>query len=140
MAKNWTTHDLSEQYDRAKQKGWLAYFYTAASAHSFDVELLLAIASRETNMRNIEGDYYNNEYHGFGIMQVDRGTDPAFAANFQTDKVEEAIEKGTQILDGKRSELNHKGVHDLKAVAAAYNTGAHNVLVSLSNSRDPDST
>ena len=43
------------------------FFKTAAERYQLPPEILLAIASRETNMRNIIGD----GGHGYGIMQID---------------------------------------------------------------------
>jgi hypothetical protein len=56
--------DLARQFERAKQNGWIRFFKDAAKRYQFPRNLL-AIASRETNMRNIIGD----GGHGYGIMQ-----------------------------------------------------------------------
>ncbi len=64
---NWTENDLKKQYDSAKQNGWLAHFEDAAQQHDF---------SRETNLKNIKGDFRDGIYHGYGVMQVD--IDPTF--------------------------------------------------------------
>ena len=136
----WTETDLRSQFTSAKAHGWLPYFEEAAQQSAFPVELLLAIASRETNMRNIKGDFHNEVYHGYGIMQVDIGTDPEFCRNWTPEKVKESIDRGTQILVGKRSYLAGHHITDLKAIAAAYNTGEGNVARSVAAGRDPDST
>ena len=62
---NWTERDLARQFERAN--GWIKFFKTAAERYQLPPEILLAIASRETNMRNIIGD----GGHGYGIMQID---------------------------------------------------------------------
>lgn len=139
MAK-WTEADLRSQFNSAKANGWLPYFEEAAQHHDFPVELLLAIASRETNIRNIKGDLRDSVSHGYGIMQVDIGTDPEFCRNWTPEKVEESLERGTWILAGKRTYLAGKQITDLKAIAAAYNTGEGNVARSLAAGRDPDHT
>src|SRR5215471_8403512 len=136
----WTEADLRSQCESAKANGWLPYFDEAAQQYEFPVELLLAIASHETNMRNIKGDFRNGVYHGYGIMQVDIGTDPEFCRNWTPEKVKESIDRGTQILVGKRSYLAGHHITDLKAIAAAYNTGEGNVARSVAAGRDPDST
>ena len=137
---NWTESDLTRQFNHAKSSGWIPYFAGAAQSNRFDTELLLAIASRETNMQNIKGDFHDGAYHGFGIMQVDVGTDPDFCAQWTPDQVEGSIKRGTQILAGKRDSLAAKNITDLKAIAAAYNTGAANVIHSIQTGADPDRT
>lgn len=137
---NWSEAELRKQFDTANQNGWLPAFKNAAQKYDFPVELLLAIASRETNMQSIKGDFRGGRYHGFGIMQVDIGTDPAFCASWTPNKVAESIERGTQILAGKRTYLATKNITDLRAITAAYNTGEGNVSRSVAAGRDPDST
>ena len=137
---NWTEADLTKQFEHARQNGWLPYFEDAAQQYGFPVEVLLAIGSRETNMRNIKGDFRDGIYHGFGIMQVDIGTDPEFCKNWTPAKVTESIHRGTQILSGKRKFLATKNITELKAIAAAYNTGEGNVARSVAANQDPDRT
>src|SRR6476469_5413996 len=64
---NWTENDLKRQFERAKKNGWIKTFKSAAATYQFPPEVLMAIASRETNMRNIIGD----GGHGYGLMQID---------------------------------------------------------------------
>src|SRR5215475_7499626 len=136
----WTEADLRKQFNNAKNNGWLPYFEEAAQKYDFPVELLLAIASRETNMRNIKGDFHDGVYHGYGIIQVDIGTDPEFCRNWTPDKVKESIDRGTRVLVGKRTYLAGKQITALKAIVAAYNTGEGNVARSVAAGRDPDRT
>ena len=56
------------------------------------------------------------------------------------EKVRESVQGGCRILAGKRAYLAKKQCTDLRAIAAAYNTGEGNVSRSLANGRDPDST
>jgi hypothetical protein len=137
---NWTETDLTRQFNHATASGWIPFFEAAATANTFDTEFLLAIASRETNLQNIRGDFHDGAYHGFGVMQVDVGTDPAFCAAWTPDNVEGSIQRGTQILVEKRDSLAAKGITDPKAIAAAYNTGQGNVIRSVQNGLDPDRT
>ena len=58
---------LKLQYDRAKSNGWLIHFANAAAKYGHTTADLVAIASRETNMKNIAGD----AGHGYGLMQID---------------------------------------------------------------------
>src|SRR6478609_2988547 len=64
---NWTENDLKRQFERAKKNGWIKTFKSAAATYQFPPEVLMAIASRETNMRNIIGD----GGHGYGLVQID---------------------------------------------------------------------
>jgi Transglycosylase SLT domain len=137
---NWTEADIQRQLQRADSNGWTPLFIAAAQANNFTVEFVMAIASRETNMQNIKGDFHDGAFHGFGIMQVDVGTDPAFCASWTPDQVEGSITRGVQILVGKRNSLAAKNITDEKAIAAAYNTGEGNVIRSVQNSADPDRT
>jgi hypothetical protein len=63
----WTEYDLKRQFERAKKNSWIKTFKSAAATCQFPPEVLMAIASRETNMRNIIGD----GGHGYGVMQID---------------------------------------------------------------------
>ncbi len=63
----WKQSDLLSQLNRAKANGWLEFFRKASTRYSIPLSILLAIASRETNMRNIKGD----GGHGRGLMQID---------------------------------------------------------------------
>jgi hypothetical protein len=137
---NWTEADLHQQFHLAASNGWIPFFETAAKLHGFDIELLLALASRETNMRNIKGDLRNGIFHGYGIMQIDIGSFPDFCRAWTPEQVQPSIEFGTQVLAGKRSFLAKHGITDLRAITSAYNTGEGNVLKSHTNNQDVDST
>jgi soluble lytic murein transglycosylase-like protein len=132
--------DLRKQFDAAAEKGWLQYFECAAQQYAFDVALLLAIASRETNVRNIRGDWRDGAYHGYGLMQVDIQTDPEFCLAWTPEDVKGSVLRGAAILDSKRKYLAQKGITDLRAIAAAYNTGEGNVTRSVVAGLDPDRT
>jgi RHS repeat-associated protein len=138
QAANWAEGDLRNELNRATLNGWLPFFDAAALQNDFDTNFLLAIASRETNMRDMRGDYHDGAYHGFGIMQVDLGTDPRFAAAWTPNQVERSIQRGTEILAGKRDSLAARNIDDLQATAAAYNAGAGPVIRSIEHGADPD--
>ena len=63
----WTEEDIRRQFQRAKKNGWLQTFKNAEAKYGFPPDVLMAIASRETNMHNVVGD----GGHGYGIMQID---------------------------------------------------------------------
>ena len=53
---NWTENDIKKEFQRAKDNGWIAQFKKSAAEYEVPPELLMAVASRETNMRNVVGD------------------------------------------------------------------------------------
>ena len=97
------TPEVEREFGAAKANGWLPAFAKAGTDYQFRTALLLAIASRETNMRNIVGD----GGHGYGLMQIDIRTDPDFATSGGWRNVPHSIERGAQILDQKRSAILH---------------------------------
>lgn len=98
---NATRKDIERQFTRIVAAGWLAWFQTAAKKSGTTTAHLLAIGSRETNLRNIRGDYRNGRYNGFGVMQVDIGTDPAYAQRWTPNAVEPSIRRGAEIYVSK---------------------------------------
>lgn len=148
MARNF----IKQHFEKAYQRGWIPYFAKASLQYDFPLALLLAIASRETNMNNIMGDYRKSKhfpkggYHGYGIMQVDIGTDPAWISSGRWKNVNEAIMHGTKILDSKRKELNRMwvGTRTLReflwTLAASYNTGSGRAYPNFKQHGNPDKT
>lgn len=98
---NWTKNDLKRQYTRIAGAGWIDFFKTAGTDYDFDPLLLMAIASRETNIRNIVGD----NGHGYGIMQIDDRSFPEWCHSGVWRDPEQAILKGAHVLDGKRTNV-----------------------------------
>jgi hypothetical protein len=132
--------ELRIEYNRAKWQGWIPYFRTSANAHGFTLDFVMAFPSRETNMKDIKGDFRGGDYHGYSLMQVDIGTDPEFCRQWEPNvDVDKSIERGVAILAGKRDELKAHDVTDLHAIAAAYNCGEENVLKAVHAGLDVDS-
>jgi len=118
---------LLTQLNRTRERGWLPFFNEAASQFNFPVALLLAIASRESNIQNILGD----GGHGRGIMQIDDRSFPDFASSGQWRDPRLNILMGARVLSGKKRFLSQRGVDgDLlrRGSVAAYNSGEGNVL------------
>ncbi|HSE17756.1 MAG TPA: transglycosylase SLT domain-containing protein [Pyrinomonadaceae bacterium] len=118
---------LLTQLNRTRSRGWLPFFNDAASQFSFPVALLLAIASRESNIQNILGD----GGHGRGIMQIDDRSFPDFANSGRWRDPRLNILMGARVLSGKQRFLSQRGVDaDVlkRASVAAYNSGEGNVL------------
>ena len=73
--------DLRSQYSRARANGWLPLFVAAGDSipdDDIDGATLLAVSSRETNVRNIKGDFRDGIYHGYSLMQLDIGSHKAW--------------------------------------------------------------
>lgn len=143
--------EINREFAYAKAEGWLPFFADAGKAYDFPPSLLMAIASRETNMRNIIGD----GGHGFGLMQVDIRSFPDFCHSGAWRNVRLGIQTGAQILDAKRTQVEH-GVGNHLSIAgyqfvgspvapgqleriavAAYNCGLWSYY-SFSQGKDPD--
>lgn len=102
---NITPKQIKSQYDRVKRDNWLPWFAEAAERASTTTAHFLAIGSRETNLRNIRGDFRNNRYNGFGVMQVDVGTDAEYAKNWKASDVEPSIRRGGEIYESKLDQV-----------------------------------
>lgn len=107
---------VKQEFKRADREGWLAYFSAAAERHKVRPEVLMAIASRETNMGGPEvapGRYKwltepGDRGNGFGIMQVDRRSFPEFAEGDGWQSAELGIEAGARVLAQKVRRLVEK--------------------------------
>lgn len=102
---NATPKQLKAQYNRAKKQGWLPLFEAAAREADSTTAHFLAIASRETNVANIKGDFRNGRYHGYGPMQIDVGTDAEFAKNWTKDDPAPGIKRGGEIYESKLDQV-----------------------------------
>jgi soluble lytic murein transglycosylase-like protein len=113
---------LMPQFDYAKAVGWLPFYEEAAKEYGIAIQVLLAISSRETNIRNILGDYGR----GAGVMQVDVGTAPGFIQSGAWKDPKQSILIGSSILADKIKQVKEGLVpeNDLVRVAVAcYNAG-----------------
>lgn len=97
--------DLKNQFDYAKLRNWIPYFQKSAANHGFTTADLMAIASRESNMKNIKGDFHDNQYHGFSLMQLDIRSHREWIESGKWQDVQTAIEKGAAALAEKRAQI-----------------------------------
>ena len=149
----WTPRDLATQM--AEAAPWLPFFRDAASGYSLPQDLLLGIASRESNIRQIVGD----GGRGHGIMQIDDRYFPDFVSSGDWSDARKNIVKGAMVLArakgvialgrGKRLharvrgrtmeytgvELDDDGL--LRTATAAYNSGGV-AYYWMSTTGDPD--
>lgn len=102
---NCTQRDIKNQYARLGKDGWLGWFQSQAERVGATTALLLAIGSRETNLKSIRGDFRGGQYHGFGVMQVDIGTDADFARHWTPALVEPGIRRGAEIWRDKLAQV-----------------------------------
>jgi hypothetical protein len=148
---NWTRSDLENQMRRAQDADLIRHFHQQGSDYQFAPGLLMAIASRETNMRNIVGD----GGHGYGIMQIDDRSFPEWCHSGIWKDAAAGIQKGALVLDGKREMIRNGQGKQLKVggstfsgsalspedllrtAIAAYNSGLW-AYYSMSKSGDPD--
>ncbi|XYD06802.1 N-acetylmuramoyl-L-alanine amidase [Methylobacterium sp. NMS12] len=98
---NWTPNDLRQQYENTDSEGWLPFFEDAGERYGFDPALLLAVASRETNIRQIVGD----GGHGRGIMQIDDRYHIAFVQSGRWRDPRENILQGAAILAKAQADI-----------------------------------
>ena len=95
-------NSLDQEFAYARSQGWTPLFEKAAADYGFDTATLMAIASRESDMRNIVGD----GGHGYSLMQIDDRSYPAFCHSSQWRNIALAIQKGAQVLDEKRTAID----------------------------------
>ena len=132
----WTPAALKRQFDAAKQNGWLPFFEDAAKQYDLPVNILIAIGSRETNLKNIIGD----KGHGFGVMQIDKRYYPEWCASGKWRDAKEGIRMGAFVLRSFRNSAEKwlPGNYDrARAAIAAYNCGRRAFMNYLAHS-NPD--
>jgi len=132
----WKPSDIAHQLEYARERGWLPAFYDAAALYRVDPELLMGIASRETNMKNILGD----GGHGHGLMQIDDRSFPAWTKSGKWRFAKEGILKGALVLREKWDRALFKKVplaDSLKVAVASYNAGDNAVKAYFKNG-NPD--
>lgn len=107
------TSTLRQEYRRARQEGWIPFFLEAAATSAVRPEVLLAIASRETNMggRQIAPGKFHwlrspgDGGHGYGLMQIDGRSFPEWVRSGAWRQAKAGIVKGAEVLGQKRRGL-----------------------------------
>lgn len=66
-----TLTQAERQVSELQDNGHFEMMVRLSWQHGLPLALVLAVCSRETNCRNILGDYRDGEPHGVGLMQVD---------------------------------------------------------------------
>lgn len=130
-----TIQNISSQLQFLERNVGMTPFNIASWRTGVDRNLLLAVASRESNMgMTLDGNYLGDSGYGMGLMQVDRRYHPQFAATVHPGEHSKVVLKGAQIL---KEELNRFNGNKYAALAA-YNTGAGDVQYALQTGTDPD--
>lgn len=96
------------QYQRARAEGMVFAFQQSSltyGEHGLTLPLGLGHGSRETNFRDIKGDFRDGVYHGYGVMQVDINTDPEFCRRWRPGHAPVGILRGCAIWDDKYREI-----------------------------------
>jgi len=117
---------VAQQFAYAKAQGWLPFFAASASRFHIAPAVLMAIASRETNMRNIVGD----GGHGYGVMQIDDRSFPDWCHSGAWGQPAASIDKGAEVLAGKCLQISH-------GVGQRLSVGGRQFVGKGFNERDP---
>ncbi len=124
---------LAEQVSRARTRGWAAIMRKAEKRHNLPAGLLLAVASRETDMEDIVGD----KGHGRGLFQIDDRFHADWLAAHgapgpaTTPRVKDAAEFAASMLASNLAVAMQNGVaapDQLRFACSAYNAGAGGAL------------
>ncbi len=130
-----STSDLRTQHARARAE--FPFIDDTEHHHGLPDFLLYAVGSRETNLRNIAGDFGRRpgeaspRFHGFGVWQRDSG---AFGVGdaYLDDVVRQADDAGALLA------AHFEQFHRWDAAVAAYNAGAGAVEAALRSDRPVD--
>ena len=127
-----TKAQLKRQIDAARASKLFDHLAIAASMNDLPLAFVLAVASRETNIRNISGD----GGHGRGVIQIDiRYHHIARITDFRAHP-EILIRYGCKMLAdniawASRWKPGYTKKQHLKMAAAAYNCGRGGVIKAL---------
>lgn len=133
MARTYSRQSLGRELARAREQGWEACCVEAERRSGLPHALLLAIASRETDMDDVVGD----GGHGRGLFQIDDRSHRTFLAENGAGArdgkppVRVAARYAAQLVRDNLEYARRKGVPEaqrLKFALSAYNAGPGNAL------------
>ncbi|MDZ7660476.1 transglycosylase SLT domain-containing protein [Fodinibius sp.] len=126
---------ISSQLSYLRIKGILGYFYEASRAHKVPVSLLLAIASRESNMGlALDSNWTGDHGNGIGIMQIDRRYHREFTSSTPNNDHRANVHYASKFLADLIGKFNGR----LTPAVAAYNAGYTKVRNTISAGVDPN--
>jgi Transglycosylase SLT domain len=100
---------ILKAFDRADELGWISFFREAARENNFEPELLMAIGYRETHLDPKYLKVPGDNGHGYGLMQIDNRSFPEWVNSGAWKNAKPCIDKGAEVLDSKRTEIQ-KGI------------------------------
>jgi peptidoglycan hydrolase-like protein with peptidoglycan-binding domain len=124
---------LAEQVSRSRARGWAPIMSKAEKRHDLPAGLLLAVASRETDMEDIVGD----KGHGRGLFQIDDRFHAEWLAAHgapgpaTTPRVGDAVEFAASMLESNLAFAMQNGVpaaDQVRFACSAYNAGPGGAL------------
>ena len=124
---------LGKQVSRARACGWTRLMGKAESRHNLPAGLLLAVASRETDMEDIVGD----KGHGRGLFQIDDRFHADWLAAHgapgpgMTPRLQDAADFAASMLASNLAFAEQHGVpaaDRLRFACSAYNAGPGGAL------------
>ena len=125
-------------FEHAVSQGWIKHFTDAAKQTGVPAALLMAIASRETEMgtspllKNWRGD----RGHGRGLMQIDDRWHQAYTSTHRDDDHRSNIFYAANLV--RQLQKNRITMGNLRLVAASYNCGPGGVRKAIEAGKDPD--
>lgn len=131
--------ELADEFTDPQRKWLINLLIARAKAYGLQPAHVLAIASRETNIRNIAGDYEKGHgYHGFGPMQLDdrsHGIPDGWQNHPQL-----VIDPCCQILADNLlwARKSYPKFNAYKISSAAYNSGRENTAEAIADHGDCD--
>lgn len=133
-----TTAQIQQQLSYSKTQGTYPYFQAAAVRSGVPVDLLLAVASRESGIGS--NSYYQSHNHvgsdgtSVGIMQLNYAYVPNFITDWAHDD-QANINEAARQLAGYLKQFPG----NTQAALDAYNAGAGDVQTALGQGKNPDS-
>jgi hypothetical protein len=141
-----TEEQAAQQLQYLAESGFQAKLSAAATAHGLPATFAYAISSRETNCRNILGDYQNGQARAVGLLQIDIQwaiarqarddgtwqTNPDPLIDFGVNMLAENLNAAKQRLPSLSLE------QQLKVTASGYNCGIGRAIQSVLDGVDSD--
>ena len=143
MARTYTRQTMRAELARARAAGWETCCFEAEARAEIPRGVLLAIASRETDMNDVVGD----GGHGRGLFQIDDRWHASFLGKHGAagaggkPPVKEAAQYAAELVRSNLEYGSRKGVPErerLKFALSAYNAGAGGAFKGWEERGDPD--
>ena len=96
---------LEKAFRRCQQLGWIPFFQEASLAYPFAPELLMAIGYRESGLNPKYLKVAGDNGHGYGLMQIDIRSYPAWVKAGHWKDARACILKGAEVLASKQDEI-----------------------------------